>query len=703
MSIFLRDRDFIPAVGGLIKKSEAGSSSLARYLLVGVLSIAYYLMFHGPANLHDISHYLVSGVAMARDHANFIYPYSSMDPQGGGSAYGYFQENSQLIDLSKSYPSKLYSGLFSLWYLVFGNMRFYVPHLVSLSIIVISNLFLFAIARHFFLGLKQVLFVICVTFTPVVVTAMNPANDTFAYFSSVLVLWCCFCTRLSPLSIGLIVGSFSHFRSQIIFFVFILPILFIWLSDRKSALKVGIESVVGVLTSYIVIGMLLKLPITAEEVSGGGLDFYIKFFLASFYGPSDVAIIAEQFVRNLVNLGDKNYLYIFLFTGVLTLFVKENVLPKTLAFSALLLVSFPLCIYSLDRYSPPHTRYYVGAIPFLVLSWFLLLESCKSVKSNLMSAVTALFLLTAWYNVNGFPLKNIASVDVIKSRVDFLDFPGAEKALAEQFDDSDLLITNHALPSGLSNLKSFIPYPAFSEFKQGDNKEINGLVFVYADKGTNDFFRPVDWLVNGALPDVIKDNSGVSFKKVFTQTSNLNSSSDHAEDEAKFVLYKNTNPLKGKEFDGQGRRIYSVRYHDELNVLVTQSPNFTPPTLWSGKISSAGERAGVIVGPGYNNANVLSQSFSVKGSEMLKVQALVSSAGNKFANGRLQINWADDKNGFLGASISVFKASSEPHIYSKVFLAPSTASQGVVYVTPHDDESILNFKSMEVLRAPQDE
>lgn len=703
MSVFLRDRNFLPEVGAMLNKHQTGFYTPVSYLLIGLLSIAYYLMFHGAANLHDISHYLVSGVAMARDHANFIYPYSSMDPEGGGSAYGYFQENSQLIDLSKSYPSKLYSGLFSLWYLIFGDMRFYVPHIVSLSVIVVSNLFLFAIARQFFSGLKQGLFVVCVAFTPVVVTAMNPANDTFAYFASILVLWCCFCTRLSPLSIGLIVGGFSHFRSQIIFFVFILPILFIWLSDRRSSLRAGFETVGGILASYMVIGMLLKLPITAEEVPGGGLDFYIRFFLASFYGPSDIAIITEQFIRNVVNLGDKNYLYLFVFTGLLTLFVKENVLPKALAFSALLLVAFPLCIYSLDRYSPPHTRYYVGAIPFLVLSWFLLLESCKSVKSNLMAVVTSLFLLTAWYSVNGFPLRNIASVDVIKSRVNFLDFRGAEKALAEQFNDSDLLITNHALPSGLSKLKNFIPYPAFSEFKQGDNKEIDGLVFVYADKGTNDFFRPVDWLVNGSLPDVIKDDSGISFKKVFMQTSKLNPTSLREEEEAKFVLYKNTNSLQPKSFDGKGLRTYSVSYHNELNKLATQAPNFVPATMWNGKINSVGGNEGVIVGPGYNNANVLSQSFSVKGAEMLKVRASVSSAGSKPANGRLQINWADEKNNFLGASITVFKASSESHIYSKVFLAPAAASQGVVYVTPHDEKGILNFKSMEVLRASEHE
>ncbi|WP_454876730.1 hypothetical protein [Pseudomonas farris] len=83
MNFFLLDRDFVPEMQTLMKHRRNNISALASYLLITVFSVLYYFIFHGPANLHDMSHYLVSGVSMARDHANFIYPYSSMNPEGG--------------------------------------------------------------------------------------------------------------------------------------------------------------------------------------------------------------------------------------------------------------------------------------------------------------------------------------------------------------------------------------------------------------------------------------------------------------------------------------------------------------------------------------------------------------------------------------------------------------------------------------------
>ncbi|UZE19662.1 hypothetical protein LOY70_08705 [Pseudomonas sp. B21-054] len=703
MSFFLLNRDFVPEIQSLITRRQNNVSTLACYLLVAVFSVFYYLIFHGPANLHDVSHYLVSGVAMARDHANFIYPYSSMNPEGGGSAYGYFQENSQLIDVTKSYPSKLYSSVFSLWYLMFGTMRFYSAHLLSIGVIVVSNMLLFAIARRFFVGLKQFLFIISVAFTPVVITAVYPGNDTFAYFSSILVLWCCFCTRLSPLSIGLLIGALSHFRSQIIFFLFVLPALLVWVSERKSWPKILIGSVTGVIISYLVIGMLLKLPINSTDVSGGGLEFYIRFFLTSFYGLGDIRIVIDQFIHNVVNLSDKNYLYIFLFTGVLGLFANNVKLSQGLSFCALVIVVFPLCIFSLDRYSAPHARYYVGAIPFLVLSWFLFLECRGWVKSNVLAVFTTVLVVSAWYSINGFPLSNASSISAIKSRVEFLDFAGADTVLRENFNESDLLITNNSLPSGLSKLRNFIPYPTYQEFKNGDNREIDGLVFVYADKGVNDFFKPVDWMVNGSLPDEIRDGAGTTFKRVFYQTSHLDPDFTRPEDEAKFVLYKNVDSSRVKKFDSLGRRVYSVNYHDELNVPVTKSPFFDDSKFWSGHPHLLKDSLGVEVGPGADNSNILSQRFSTKAGDVLKVQAVALNSRKRSGKGRLQINWIDQQGQFINTSISIFNATSEPKKYNKIFVAPSNAAEGIVYVTPHDKDSVLKFISMEVLRASQDD
>lgn len=702
MSLFLLDRDFVPNVKAMIKEPRGNVAVVSCYFLIALLSVLYYFIFHGPANLHDMSHYLVSGVSMARDHADFIYPYSSMDPEGGGSAYGYFQENAQLIDVTKGYPSKLYSALFSIWFEVFGTLRFYSAHIVAMAVITLSNMLLFAVARVFFIGVKQLLFVVTVAFTPVVVTAVYPGNDTFAYFASIFALWCCFCTRLSPLSIGLLIGALSHFRSQIVFFVFILPILLAWISEKKSWKVTVVGSVAGVVFSYLLIGFLLKLPMESAGASGGGIEFYIKFFLTSFYGPGDIGIVADQFVRNVVNLSDKNYIYIFLFTGLLGLFVRDSALPKALSFSAVLIVVFPLIIYSLDRYSAPHARYYVGAIPLLVLSWFLLLENRDWIKSNVMAFLTAVIVFSAWYSINGFPISNVTSLSAIKSRVQFLDFAGADTALRDDFSESDLLITNHSLPSGLSKLRNFIPYPKFEEFKLGDNREIDGLVFVYSDKGVNDFFRPTDWLVDGSLPDEISDNAGNVFKKIYSQTSNLYPQFTRSEVEAKLVIYKNIDSTRTKKFDSFGKRIYTVHFHDELNVPVTKSPHFESAGDWAGMLSRSAKFGDVEVGPGPESGNILSQVFSVKPGEKLKVEGIAARAENVSGKGRLQINWIDGQGKFISAGISIFNATKEPKKYSKVFVAPLNAIQGVVYVTPHDERSVLLFKSMEVLRSKDD-
>lgn len=62
----------------------------AWYSVVAALSVLHYLLYHGVTNLHDISHYIISGAAMVRDHANLIYPYSSMNPEGGGDCIWFF-------------------------------------------------------------------------------------------------------------------------------------------------------------------------------------------------------------------------------------------------------------------------------------------------------------------------------------------------------------------------------------------------------------------------------------------------------------------------------------------------------------------------------------------------------------------------------------------------------------------------------------
>lgn len=674
----------------------------AWYSVVAALSVLHYLLYHGVTNLHDISHYIISGAAMVRDHANLIYPYSSMNPEGGGTAYGFFQDNSRLIDLGKSYPSRLYSSLFAGFYLLTDSLRFFYAHVVSIIAFMGANLFLFAISTRFFTGLKQALFVLTVSFTPVVASVVHPSNDVIGYFFSVLILWACLCSRLSLLSIGLLIGVFSHFRSQIVFLLPVVTFFLIYIGDRRSWRRIVISIVAGGLASYFFVDFLLNLIVNSTNAAGGGIDFYVKFFLQSFYGPNEIWLIVDRLLRNLVNLSSPNFLYIFFFTGLLGLVARGALLQKGLVISAFMIVFVPLIIFSLDRSSDPHARYYVGAIPFLVLSWFLAMPESKGesieVGQNGLAITTFALIVVSWLSIYGIPLKNVSSVNVIKNRLEFLDFPGVDVVLANNFAQDDLIITNHALPSGLASLRNFIPLPPFDEFRAGDNREVDGLIFVYANEGVDSFFKPVDWLQKGQLPAEIMDDHGTRFRKVRDIKSRLTNAAGNIEAEVSFVVYRNSDANREKFLDGSGRRIFKTGYLEGLTKLRIDSPSFDDSKAWNGVLSKADPNSvEVLVGPGPNSTNVLSQRFPVEAGESLKITARVSNGREKPSKGRLQVNWLAHDERFLGAAISVFNTTELEQVYSKKIIVPHYAKWGVVYVTPHGKDDVLKYRSMEVL------
>ena len=669
---------------------------------MAALTLLYYLLIHGVTNLHDISHYIISGVAMARDHANLIYPYSSMNPEGEGTAYGFFQDNSRLIDLVKNYPSRLYSSLFAGFYLLTGSLRFFYAHVVSIIAFMGANLFLFAISSRFFTGLKQALFVLTVSFTPVVASVAHPSNDVIGYFFSVLILWVCLCSRLSLLSIGILIGVFSHFRNQIIFLLPIVPFFLTYISDRRSWRHIVISIVAGGLASYFFVDFLLNLIFDLTSAGGGGIDFYVKFFLQSFYSPNEIWLIVDRLHRNLVNLSNPNSLYIFFFTGLLGLAARGALMQKGLVVSAFMIVIVPLIIFSLDRFSDPHARYFVGAIPFLVLAWFLTMPNNKGetieVSQNGLAIATFAIILVAWLSIYGLPLKNVSSLYVIKNRLQFLDFPEVDDELGNNFTKDDLIITNHALPSGLARLRNFIPLPPFDEFRAGDNREVDGLIFVYADEGVDSFFKPSDWMHIGQLPSEIMDDSGTRFWKVRDIKSRLRNADRNIEAEVSFVVYRNSDDNREKYLDSSGRRIFKTGYLHGLTKLRINSPSFDNLKAWNGVPSKpAPNSAEVLVGPGPNSTNVLSQRFPVEAGENLKITAIVTNGREIPSKGRLQVNWLAEDESFLGAAISVFNATHLEQVYSKKIIAPQNAKWGVVYVTPHAKDDVLKYRSMEVM------
>lgn len=678
-----------------LNKTLSSAADYSVYIAIAAASILYYLAFHGPANLHDIAHYIVAGVAMVRDHANLVYPYSSMDPEGS-SAYSYFQANSHLVSVHKSYPSKLYSALFSLDFAATGRMHFHTAHLIAMACITGSNILLYSIARKLIEPHARLLFLTGIMFLPLMSSVLYPSNDAVGYFTAVLVLWACLSPAISPLLIGLIIGTSAQLRSQMIFFIIFAPFLLYVIDDRRSRIGSAAGVAIAGLIAYITIGAATSYYFDLPKSDGeGGINFYIKFFLQSFYGPDNLPIIFKQFTTNLLNLGHEGYLSIYLYIGILALFSRKCVLARALATTGFLVVSVPLVIYSLDRYSAPHPRYYTGAIPFFALAWFLILKNQTKKISLIVGFATALFVTVTWHKSFQSMYQNVTSIEVIKNRLTFLDFADAGITLDGAFQADSLLLTNHALPSGLSNLKNFIPCPDYNEFIEGDNKEIDGITFLYSEKGVNSFFKPASWMQNGSLPEIIEDKQGTRFEKIAHYTSYLRNGNGETEDTVYFLVYKNM-AATNHSANSQGQRVYSVAYHPDLTHLVTSSPDLSDLTPWHPRESENERGAGQTVGPGPDNRNVLTQPFYTNGNSEFLVTAIARSATGRASRGRLQVNWLDAQGSLLKADIGVFTTSENDQQYRRFMIAPPGATSGWVYVTPHGEKDIIHFTSMGV-------
>lgn len=671
--------------------------------IITLVTIPYYLVFHGLSNLHDMSHYLTSGVQLIRDHSDLIYPYSSMDPEGGGSAYGYLQDNGRLLDVHKNYPSKLYFSLFSLFYLASPELKFYWAHIISFLAIATSNIFIYLIGRRFFIRSRLLLFILTATFAPVVAAVINPSNDSLGYLLSIILLWACTSTPMTPLVIGLLIGTFAHFRSQLIFFICILPFIISHAENRWHLARSFIHIGAGGIVTYILVGEVFKLFTPATPGNYGGLDFYIKNFSESFYSIHDIPLIIEKLRRNWAVLSSDSTLYIFLFAGIFTLAARGAPLARSLALCGLLYAAFPFLIYSLDRYSDPHARYYAGAVPYLVLAWYLTIDKLgktgEIIQSGKAALLTTIVTLIGWLSINGLPLSNASSLNAIESRLNFLDFPDASKTINEHFSNNDLIIANHSLPAGLANLKNIVPMPDFNEFRNGYNKQVDGIIFVFGNEQPNSYFKRPDWETNGSLPQEITDKSGTRFKKVLDLQSRTVDGNGNINATARLVAYKNPDATKRVEKDESGNEVFTVAEADEFSELAINSPRFASPSDWNGKLRRAiAGSDDVLAGPGPDNENVLSQRFPTSAGERLRISAMASSGLSRPVKARLQINWLDPAGNFLSATIGVIDVGLRPQRFQKTVESPAGAAWGIVYVSPHRSNDVIRFSEMKVLR-----
>jgi hypothetical protein len=136
-------------------------------------------------------------------------------------------------------------------------------------------------------------------------------------------------------------------------------------------------------------------------------------------------------------------------------------------------------------------------------------------------------------------------------------------------------------------------------------------------------------------------------------------------------------------------------------TTINSSPTFENEVDWKGRFQKGPGGKGVIVGPGADNPNVISQRISIRPFEQIKIVTLVSSATKPSATGRIQINWVGDNDQFISSSIKVIDVSKKEQRFENIVVAPAGAVAGILYVAPHTANDILHYSEMRVLGSNQ--
>ena len=679
--------------------SPAGLRSIQqrRYIqilestLLLLLSVLVYLTYHGLANLHDISHYIVAGISALRDHTDLVYPYSSMNPPGSTTAFSFFQDNQRLFSLYKSMPSKLY--ILSLGFLnaVLPLGWFFKAHMLSILALWVLLMSLHLMGTRYFDRVNSWLFVLSTTFYPLTLSVLSPGNDILGLSIAVLILALSLGSQFRLTTTGFAIGSMSHFRSQLLFLSPAMILLFSFGRFAKGTRLSRCGLLIATVISYLLISRLLSLSFPKESQYDGGISFYYNHYSNSAYSLNEWSTVLNRMFQNVSALIGINSLGSLLIASMILLFLDRNHETFGLLAAASFAIAVPLTIYSLDRTSLAQTRYYVYAVPLLIFAWFLFLSRTKHFTK--CSVGTALFCVTLSISIYGLPLERLATLRSITDRLTYLDFQGASEVLQNNFEPEDLVILNHSLPTGYRKFKYILPLPNLADFYNSDNQEVDGILFVYSDTGVDAFFRPNDWIIGEKMPGELKDSYGNRFEKV----AELQSGHDES---AHFVVYKNA-VKRVKEFDVRGNREFRTRYSSDLTFQRSKSPDFKEPGVWIGNIQwDTNLDGGVVTGPGSDNSNVLFQRLEVRPHERLRLRALAKSGRSGPSSLRLQFNWIGTGNLFLGTDLSVLEVGQELEEFKRTTVVPAGAQSAIFFASPAGTSDVIVYQTLEVLSAP---
>lgn len=502
-----------------------------------LLSLAYFFLYFQPVHLHDTSHFATAGVSLVRDHKNLIYPYNPLAPGGMGPAYEFFQNNSIHFDARINYPSKLYSIIFGLICVITGEVRLEYAQWMSLCAFSASVILLYLIGARYFVGLRLACYILAVMLLPVMKTSVSPGTDVYGYLGCLMLVWLLLCARWQPLILGICGGVLSHFRAQMVALLAVFPCIIVGTRKGRGSLRDSALFCFGFVCSYAFLGYFFKIVVASSgELSP--VSFYVNHFSTSSLGLHEWRLVIHKLFFGILSLFDKKQLFLVLPVALCCILKKDSPLERGLASAGLIYVLMPVFLYSFDRFAPPQERYFLFAVPLMVLACFLALSDLEK-RFGVMSANVAITLFTgliflAFFENGGLPVARI-NQNAIASRMKFLDFKGAQEALSSAFSDDDVVIINHSLPTALSKIHNIIFVPSFDEFQSGDNSKIAGMIFVYGAETPNDYFKPVAWLRDGKMPTEVIDKHGISFKQVYAGKSELRNG--RGELEASAYLY----------------------------------------------------------------------------------------------------------------------------------------------------------------------
>lgn len=136
-------------------------------------------------------------------------------------------------------------------------------------------------------------------------------------------------------------------------------------------------------------------------------------------------------------------------------------------------------------------------------------------------------------------------------------------------------------------------------------------------------------------------------------------------------------------------------------MTINASPRFENDSDWKGKPTKIPQVVGVIVGPGPDNRNVLSQRIPIKPFEPLKIVARASSVDKPTATGRLQINWLGSNDEFISSSGKAIEVAKQEKVFETYVVPPAGAIAGYFYVAPHTPDDVVHYTEMRLLGVRQ--